>query len=94
MVDYITYKGNKYPVRIAWSTIKHFDKTKTDTELIETSLWRGLIAGHKAMDIELTLKEEDIEFILDDCLDEFKPILEKEVSKIIASKKDEEDKKK
>ena len=34
------------------------------------------------MDEEFNLKEEDIEFILDECLYEFKPILVREIKKI------------
>jgi hypothetical protein len=79
MVDYITYKGNKYPIRIAWSTIKKFGDNETQN--IETGLWYGLVSGHIADNKELTLKENEVPYILDEVLDEFMLIFNKSMDK-------------
>lgn len=85
MVEYITYKGQKYPVRISYSALKHIRKElgKEVSELVGTEdvtymeimLWYGLVSGHKAEDKELLLDRSEVEFILDESLTEFNNIL-------------------
>jgi hypothetical protein len=79
IVQYITYKGEKWPVRISYYAIKKFqEETKKDiSELdkdiafLEILLWYGLIAGHIAETKPMTLKREEMEFILDESMNEF-----------------------
>lgn len=92
MVEYISYKGEKYPIRIAWSTMKKLNPELDKIEVFELALWYGLISGHVAENKELKLKREDVEYILDESLDEFKDIYEKMLSKF--SDSEGEDKKK
>lgn len=93
MVEYITYKGEKYPVRIAWSTLKKIAREQMDEwEQAETALWFGLVSGHVADNKELTLTRDDVQFILDESLDEYNEIMRR--SKPPVSEKEGDDKKK
>lgn len=93
MVEYITYKGEKYPVRIAWSTLKKIAREQMDEwEQAETALWFGLVSGHVADNKELTLTREDVQFILDESLEEYNEIMRKIYPP--SSGNDSEDKKK
>lgn len=75
----ITYKGEQWPVRISYYAIKQFTKDTgvdirdidKDVSYLETLLWFGLIAGCNAESKELTLKREEMEFILDESMNEF-----------------------
>ena len=79
IVQYISYKGEKLPLRISYYAIKMFqqetgkeiEELESDISLLEVLLWHGLVAGHKVENKPLTLKKEDMEFILDESLDEF-----------------------
>lgn len=84
MVDYIHYKGEQYPIRIAYSAAKRFkaetkkdfdELLKDDLSALEIILWYGLISGHVAENKELTLKRDEMEYILDESLEEFTRIL-------------------
>lgn len=76
MVDYINYKGEKYPVRIAWSTLKKISREQMDEwEQAETALWFGLVSGHIADNRELKLTREEVQFILDESLEEYNQIM-------------------
>jgi len=83
MVQNITYKGEKWPVRISYYAIKKFQEetgkeiSEIDTSIsyLETLLWYGLIAGHNAANKELTLKREEMEFILDESMNDFNEIV-------------------
>lgn len=94
MVEYITYKGEKYPVRIAWSTIKALETVENLNafEKTELALYCGLVSGHKAEDKEMPFKAEEIQFLLDECVDEFNAIFQKQAQK--AKENSESDKKK
>jgi hypothetical protein len=94
MVEYITYKGEKYPVRIAWSTIKALETVENLNafEKTELALYCGLVSGHKAEDKEMPFKAEEIQFLLDECVDEFNAIFQKQAVK--AKENSEGDKKK
>lgn len=83
MVDYIKYKGESYPVRFAWSTIKAIQSVKdlTEFELTELALYYGLLSGHNAVNKEMTIPIEEMQFILDESIDEFKRIYKKQVDK-------------
>lgn len=79
IVQYISYRDEKWPVRISYYALKKFqeetgkdiDELDRDLTLLEPLLWYALIAGHQAEKKPMTLKREDMEFILDESLDEF-----------------------
>jgi hypothetical protein len=83
LVQYITYKDQKWPVRISYYCIKKFgqetgkkiEEIETDISLLEVLLWYGLVAGHQAEKQPLTLKREDMEFVLDESMTEFNEII-------------------
>lgn len=82
-VQYLPYKGQKYPVRISYYAIKKFqqetgksiEELDSDISLLESLLWYGLVAGAQAENSELTIKREDMEFVLDESLVEFNEML-------------------
>jgi len=82
-VQHISYKGEKWPIRISYYCIKRFqEETKKDISeidkdlsLLEVLLWYGLVAGHTAEGKTIELKREDMEFILDESMNEFNEIL-------------------
>ena len=82
-VKTISYKGEQWPVRISYYAIKKFQEdTKkdiseldSDLTLLETLLWYGFIAGHTAEGKPMTLKRDEMEYVLDESLDEFNTIL-------------------
>lgn len=94
MVEYITYKGEKYPVRIAWSTIKALETVENlnPFEKTELALYCGLVSGHKAEDKEMPFTAEEMQFLLDECVDEFNTIFQKQAVK--AKENSDGDKKK
>lgn len=75
----ITYKGEKWPVRISYYAIKQFTKDTgvdirdidKDVAYLEVLLWYGLVAGCNAESKELTIKREEMEFMLDESMGEF-----------------------
>lgn len=79
IVQYISYRDEKWPVRISYYALKKFqeetgkdiDALDNDITLLEVLLWYALIAGHQAEKKPMTLKREDVEFMLDESLDEF-----------------------
>lgn len=86
MVEYITYKDKKYPVRLSYRVFKGMkDQFKgaapnldsLDPEVLETMLWYGLQSGHKAIDTPMTLTKENMEDVLDECFTEFLKIVPK-----------------
>jgi len=82
MVDYITYEGKQLPVKISFSALNAFEKetgltmSKIGEELHfhEVILWHALRAGHYKAKEELTIKREDVEWILDECLGQYQKI--------------------
>lgn len=83
MVEFITYQGKKYPIRVSYYvlmmaqkesgiTLEELDKNFESQQLI---LWYALVAGHKMAKQELTLNREDIVWILDECYLEFQKAL-------------------
>lgn len=89
MVQYINYKGEKYPVRISYYAIKKLkDEGKNiqlgvddqslasmDAEILEILLYHSLIAGAKAENKEMELPREEMEWVLDECMLEFIKLL-------------------
>lgn len=83
LVQYITFKGEKWPVRISYYAIKKLQEEtgkdiseiENDISLLEVLLWYGLIAGHTADNKPMTLKREQMEFILDESMTEFNEIV-------------------
>ena len=79
MVEFITYKGEKYPIRISYYVLLMAQKESgvsleeidADIETQQIILWYALEAGHRMTNKELTLKREDIIWILDECYMEF-----------------------
>lgn len=74
MVEYISYKGEKYPLRIAYSVTKHLqvetgksiDDLDEDVSILEIILFYGLKSGAKAEGVEFKLTREDMEDVLDE----------------------------
>jgi len=83
IVQYITYKGEKWPVRISYYCIKKFQEETgkdvqeidKDISLLEVLLWYGLVAGHTAESKPMTLKRDEMEFVLDESLTEFNEVV-------------------
>jgi len=94
MVEYINYKGEKLPIRIAWSTMKKLASTDDKIDVLELMLWYGLISGHVAETKELKIEQKEVEFILDESIVEFKEIVKKATKKLDDEKSPKDDKKK
>jgi len=87
MIEYIKYRGKKYPIRISTYAMKMFQKEteKTvddlmdinDIALYEPLLYYSMVAGAKAEGTELDIKKEDIEWVLDECFVEFVKLIPK-----------------
>ena len=78
MIQSITYKGKKYPYRIGYRALKkvkfelgrEFEYTpdSLDYEALEALLFYAIEGECIKEGIELDIKREDMEFVLDDCL--------------------------
>jgi hypothetical protein len=87
MIEYIKYKGKKYPVRISTYAMKMLQKETdksiddlmdvTDIALYEPLLYYAMIAGAKAEGVNLDIAKEDIEWVLDECFVEFVQLIPK-----------------
>jgi len=84
MVEFISYKNEKYPIRVSYFTLVMAQKETgkadigaldEDMESQETLLWYALQAGHKMADKELTLKREEMIWVLDECFMSFQQAL-------------------
>ena len=79
MVEFITYKKKKYPIRISYYVLMmaqkesgvDIDELDKDFEAQQHILWYSLQAGHKMADQELELNREDMLWILDACYLDF-----------------------
>lgn len=85
MVKYISINNKKYPVRVGYSALvqckekhgKSFEAMGSDDlEMFETVLWASLVSGSKQTGEELDLDKADIQFYLDDCLLEFRDVIQ------------------
>ncbi len=80
MVDFITYKGKKYPVKCGYTALKNFQNHGKDGErlslltlqedysLYEPLLFYSLQKGAKIEGVEMEFKITDMEDILEDIL--------------------------
>lgn len=83
MLEFITYQGERYPIRISYyvllmaqkETGLKLEELDTELESQQTILWYALEAGHKMAKKELTLKREDIVWVLDESYIEFQKAL-------------------
>jgi len=79
MVEFITYKDKKYPIRISYYVLMmaqkesgvSIDDLEKNFEAQQHILWYALIAGHKLAGKELDLPREDMVWVLDACYLEF-----------------------
>lgn len=79
MIEFITYQGERYPIRISYYVLLMAQKETgsklefldSDLESQQVILWYALEAGHKMAKKELTLKREDMVWILDESYVEF-----------------------
>lgn len=80
LLEYITYKEKKYPIRVSYRTLKGVKAdTGKDLEDIgslelheyESLLYHSLAAGAKVVDKEPPFTKEDMEDVLDECMMEF-----------------------
>jgi len=82
-MDYLTYKGTEWPLRVSYYALKQYqletgkgiETLEEDISNLEILLHYSLVAGCKAEDKECTLKREDMEFMLDETLPDFNKIL-------------------
>jgi len=82
-MDYLAYKGEKWPVRVSYYALKQYqletgkgiETIEEDLTNLEILLHYSLVAGCRADDKEFSLQREDMEFILDESLTSFNQIL-------------------
>jgi hypothetical protein len=83
MVEFISYQGKKYPIRISYYVLMMAQKESglkleeldSNLESQQSILWFALVAGAKMAKQELTLKREDCVWILDESYIEFQKAL-------------------
>jgi hypothetical protein len=76
MIEYITYEGEQYPIRVSYyalttGTKEAGAKNLDDMEAQTYILYYALVAGHRLAKKELTLNLEDMIWVLDSCFVEF-----------------------
>jgi hypothetical protein len=82
MIKYIEFKGEKYPIKLGYYTLKMLkaETSKdleevlgdgTDITLFEPLLFYALEQGARYTGQEMPFKREDMEMVLDDCFFEF-----------------------
>lgn len=81
MVQYLTIKGKKHPVRISYFALKMLKAEagvsleniakQDDFSAYETLLFYSLMQGAKVTEQEFTIKREDIEMIMDEVFFDF-----------------------
>ena len=82
-VKFITFRGEKLPLRISYYAITRFqEETKVnipqideDVKYLEVLLWYSLVAGHNAEKKELKITKDDVAFILDESIEEFNEVM-------------------
>ena len=83
MIEFITYQGKKYPIRISYYVLMMAQKESglkleeldTNLESQQSILWYALVSGAKMAKKELTLNREDCVWILDESYLEFQKAL-------------------
>jgi len=79
MVEYITFKGKKYPVLLGHYSLRKFQQmhgysvqdASDNVEIYEELLWMALEQGAIYEEKELELKKEQMGVMLDQCMLEF-----------------------
>ncbi len=89
MIKYITYKKKEYPVRVSYriqKKLQELNRAKGDqevgVEMYEQLLFEALKSGAHATDEKFDFKVENMEFVLDECYDEFKAMFAEFVEKM------------
>jgi len=89
-MDTLTYKGKQIPYRIGFYALKHFEEeakkpaakigqgTEGSMNDFEILLYHALVAGHKAEGKVFEIDRKEVEFILDECFEEFIGSFEKQ----------------
>jgi hypothetical protein len=87
MIEYLTYKEVKYPIRISYYALKMFKKetnkelenimSDNNIELLEPLLFYSLEAGAQAIDQKFIIKRELVQWMLDENWQEFVKIIAK-----------------
>lgn len=85
MVEYITYKEQRYPIRIGYYTLKMLqsetgkgiEDAANDISVYETILYYALKQGAKVAEVDFKFKKEDMEDVLDEALFEFIALIPK-----------------
>lgn len=91
MIKYITYKKKEYPIRISYriqKKLQELNKARGSEEIgvdvYEEILYEALRSGAHATDDDFNFTMEDMEFILDECFEEFKEMFNFFVDKMKA----------
>ena len=82
-VNYLTFKGKQYPIRVSYYALKQYqletgktvDTIDEDITNLETLLYYALKAGAKADNKSLDLDRSEMEMVLDESLDQFNAIM-------------------
>lgn len=87
MIEYITYKNNKYPIRISYRAMRGFEEEtglsfddmqeENKLEHYEPLLYHSMLAGAKATETEMVVERGDIIDVLDECFLEFIELIPK-----------------
>lgn len=83
MIEFINYQGEKYPIRISYYVLMMAQKESglkleeldSNLESQQSILWYALVAGARMAKKELTLKREDMVWVLDESYIEFQKAL-------------------
>jgi hypothetical protein len=82
-MDFITYKNEKWPLRVSYYALKQYqietgkgiETLEDDIANLEILLHHSIVAGCKAENKACTLTRADMEFMLDESLSDFNKIL-------------------
>jgi hypothetical protein len=104
MIEFITYQGKKYPMRVSYYVLmmaqkesgvllEELDKNFESQQLV---LWYALEAGHRMTNKTVTLKREDMVWVLDECYIDFQKAIYQFAKSLIDMQQEviKEDKKK
>jgi len=84
LIKHINYDGNKYPVRVGYYALKHFQEetgktisqlSQDDLQDYESLLFYSLKQGHKKENKPFNFKKEQMEDVLDECFFEFMELI-------------------
>jgi len=82
-MDYLNYKGNKWPLRVSYYALKQYQQEtgkgietlEEDITNLEILLHYAIEAGCKAENKLFSLTRSDMELILDESMNDFNTIL-------------------